>query len=283
MFFLVTIIIFSLITFIFLISKFAIHPTPTFVSHQEFKNIIDKSPYFNSLTPQDFRVRMSQASNKYNEYYKQNIEEFTPTEKAHVAYLVEQANKRTSCFPLLHAIPWKFGKVAHHIENGFPHTLEDTIILSARFFSQLASNHSEQVKTLIHEKMHVFQRLYPHLTDDLIFAWGFRKINNFALTDLPEDRRSNPDIQNVYEKDGYIPYQRFTSTSATSLAHSEPVLIGPHQNVLPITNLDVPSYISQIEHPYEIMAVIIPIVLFNENKDDQYFKATRQWLHKLIK
>lgn len=274
---------FFIITFIIVKLTWKTMHQPIFISHQEFKNIISKSSYFDSLTPQDLQVRMiNNEKVNYTKYYIDNIRDFSASEKAHVAILVDQANKLTSCFPRLHNIPWKFAKVDAHVENGFPHTLGDTIVLSDRFFN-IHGDHIDQIKTIIHEKVHVFQRFYPQLTDNLIESWGFKKIKHMSLTDLPSDRRSNPDIQHVYEKDGYIPYQRFTSSTTSSLSQSVPVLISStsSSSIISINKLELPNYITQVEHPYEMMAVIIPIVLCNERKEDRYYKNTEEWIRSL--
>ena len=148
-------------------------------------------------------------------------------------------------------------------------------------------NSSEKnfIKTLIHEKVHVFQRLYPDWCDKVIKEWGFANIghmydiintfkNGYELNIFP---RNNPDLNEcVYAHNDYIILQTYTSSRPTSIADSSPVCISiktgkqEYPNIL--SNV-LPSYVHQIEHPYEIMASIIPVILTEKRKEQTHFET----------
>lgn len=94
------------------------------------------------------------------------------------------SNKR---YNRLTAIPWKimfFGSG----EFPFPHTHGDTICLPYNFLST-DSRTNKIVETLIHEKIHIFQRLYPLQTHILLLnVWNYQIRSRRALK-----KRNNPD------------------------------------------------------------------------------------------
>ena len=91
---------------------------------------------------------------------------------------------------LLRKYPWKFIIVKDNIENGFPHTIYDTIILPEHCFL------SPNVETIIHERIHVIQKLHPTMFNNLyVKHWNFRKLNKTHLISksLLLRERINPD------------------------------------------------------------------------------------------
>jgi hypothetical protein len=56
-------------------------------------------------------------------------------------------------------IPWVLAKINENYENGFPHTRLGIIFLG-KLDSMIKTN---LIQTLIHEKVHVYQRMYPKL------------------------------------------------------------------------------------------------------------------------
>ena len=61
----------------------------------------------------------------------------------------------------LREIPWHFIISKRNLEFGYPYTLGNTIVLPEHMVSDVST------ETLLHEKIHVFQRMYPRLFDDL--------------------------------------------------------------------------------------------------------------------
>ena len=62
---------------------------------------------------------------------------------------------------LLCGVPWHFIISKRNLEFGYPYTLGNTIVLPEHMVSDVST------ETLLHEKIHVFQRMYPGLFDDL--------------------------------------------------------------------------------------------------------------------
>jgi hypothetical protein len=99
-------------------------------------------------------------------------------------------------------IPWNFILVKNDYEQGLPHTRDKYIIIHP---SLLTRSLKEIVSTLIHEKVHVYQRKYRKedsyikaeetngkLTDYMVSKMGFQKIKK--RSDVSCDIRANPDI-----------------------------------------------------------------------------------------
>ena len=83
------------------------------------------------------------------------------------------------------------------MENGYPHTHKDTIILPKVIISNLdnSNNYKNMCSLFIHEKTHIYQRIYENSFKDLfINYWNFIEVKNIKNLDkiLPLIR-SNPD------------------------------------------------------------------------------------------
>ncbi len=144
------------------------------------------------MSSRNLHVRQSTSTTEYLNRYISCIQPFTPNEKKHLTSVIRQATQLLDVFPrrrLSRNIPWRLAKLACHLENGYPHTLGDVIIVSGDNASSITAD------TLIHEKIHVFQRLYPQETQELICGvYGYKK----TRIEIPEDARNNPDV------DGYL-------------------------------------------------------------------------------
>jgi 4-hydroxyphenylpyruvate dioxygenase-like putative hemolysin len=130
------------------------------------------------------------------------------------------------------AIPWKFALVGATYEAGLPHTRADIIFIEPEVI-----NSPKLLSTLIHEKVHVYQRQNPEAMEKWLTAHGYRRIATRESRQLA-GLRANPDVdQWIYEDPrtgqemaAYYTRQRPSSISEVSLTH--------------------PSF----EHPYEYMA-----------------------------
>jgi hypothetical protein len=94
--------------------------------------------------------------------------------------------------PLLRAVPWKFLISAPHVEFGFPFTLGDTIVIPEHKVTQI------DAETLLHEKIHIYQRMNPtlfHFLYESLFLF-VKKVDPKTI-DIPDDIRmtemTNPD------------------------------------------------------------------------------------------
>ncbi len=138
-------------------------------------------------------------------------------------------------------IPWKLtltrGKAN---EEGLPHTRQDIIFLSDQV---LKLSLDMITRTMIHEKIHVYERLYPHLIQKWMNSEGY--IRHRRLNDLPY-ARSNPDV------DGWTYIDPKGSETVVNYRTDNPTSIDdvyyPHD--------DHPNS----EHPYETIAYRIDAI-----------------------
>jgi hypothetical protein len=94
---------------------------------------------------------------------------------------------------LLVQIPWKLAFVCDKYEEGLPHTRDDVIFLSPDTIKQ---PDNQLVSTLIHEKVHIFQRQHKAYMDKLLFTLGYQ-IAGSSNDPRYVLKRSNPDINDI--------------------------------------------------------------------------------------
>jgi hypothetical protein len=207
--------------------------------------------FFTAMTRSDLAARSSTSIRAYHAYYKNTIRE------APLLYmsLKKAADGILADYPKLHAIKWKLKTIDVTIENGYPHTLGDTIYLPERILRDF------DVETLVHEKIHIYQRQYKSETRELINLWGFKP------TDYKHPlQRNNPDLDGInYRLGDQVVYQRYNSSDPKNLADSKTVtydLKTQTTTFVPSASyLGFPSFVMQLEHPYEIMACMLAKVI----------------------
>jgi hypothetical protein len=107
------------------------------------------------------------------------------------------------------AIPWKFMLVGDVYEEGLPHTRGEYILVAP---SLLKMDIKELTETLVHEKVHLYQRKYKNektyleaeksdvfLTDYMVSKMGFTRVKRRA--DSACDFRANPDLDEWIYRD----------------------------------------------------------------------------------
>ena len=135
--------------------------------------------------------------------YKAGVRDFNTAERAAIGRCVEQidAAVRTD-YPAFARLPWAFIKVADAIEGGLPHTRGKYIVLPERACGRLvaaaAAPGRDSIRTLdllLHEKVHVFQRLNPIAMDELFTQqWGFVRAKSIEVCPwLTPHHLANPD------------------------------------------------------------------------------------------
>jgi hypothetical protein len=136
--------------------------------------------------------------------YQSNSQEYVPTKREQniIDKDIGIANKYMRDLRLLMSIEWKlrFLDAKHFIENNFPHTHADIIFLPSTFFN---FSNKQRVNTLIHEKIHVYQRLFPIPYHKMLFDIFNLKIYSYLPTHEKFFMvRQNPDNNLLIYKDG---------------------------------------------------------------------------------
>lgn len=272
------------------------------VSKEEFTERVSLSDFFTSLNSPDLIARSTKnkpitSEEHYKNVYIASYEEFTEIEKNILSKVVEEANKLIIPYKNLQQLEWKFAKVNNKIEDGLPHTISDMIVVNADL---LKRTEKELIKTIIHEKVHIYQRLNNASARKWVSNTDFVSLSSSDFMSLNKDvldkRRSNPDLdKNTYyhKKSNLVLRQLYNSTSPQSVMDSKAYGIPLNGGYSPIllTNelLGLPKSIyCQLEHPYEIMACIIADILTNPAYLDEYgnnnfVNTTIKWMNQELK
>jgi hypothetical protein len=191
--------------------------------------------YVNGLSDIDLHARHIETKSEYIETYKNAlVQSLTPEEIQFVDIGVLRSTKLLAPYKNISQLPWMICVVKSNVEQGFPHTHGPYIMLSTNMFE--SSIHSF-TKTLIHEQLHVYQRMFPIRTQILLqHVWKYKVIFPPYSFEL---KRSNPDI-------GTFHYQSSRGVLDIQLYNS-------HR---PIDLSDSTSS-GKYEHPYEAMAYIV--------------------------
>lgn len=208
-----------------------------FLSKEDSMRFIlnDNDNYFKNFTKYDLIAR---KSNSIKDYYSKIITiDFTNNQKILIS-------KLTSKIDLL--LPNKIASIKWNLaltydstyESGSPHTREDVIFLSTLVDFE---NIKHLINTLLHEKIHIYQRLYPEDLTILLNKRGYYKYKKRLdfLNEVPL-LRSNPDLDNyIYiDPDGLPMYSVYNNNNPQSVQDIKTV---PINSVL-------------YEHPFELMA-----------------------------
>ena len=213
-----------------------------FPSPQKVIQDVRPSEYLSSMTRSDMIARQVTDIDptNYHEKYLGAIREFSDEEKAALAKAVERANAILTRYRRISSIPWKLVKLCCSTEQGMPHTLKDYIFLSQGLFT---IQFDLLVSILIHEKVHVFQRLFPIETYVLVHrVWRY---GIFDIMEKHEDRRANPDLNNIiYSTSIHGPgfFMGYNSDTPRSL------------NDATVRTTDSNLAKQKYEHPFERMA-----------------------------
>lgn len=221
-----------------------------FLSKNETASFLeeDKDRYVKSLSPVDLYARKSNDASHYISKIKRCASFFTDVEKAKLIRCSKLADKFLKSYVYHDTIPgkdiakiqWKFAitrkNETNQYEGGLPHTRSDIIFLSDYVINDniaLGKDDTILTNTLIHEKVHIYQRQYELIIRKLIAKMGYNVASNVEH----KLKRSNPDIDDktYYDKDSNVLV--FEYNSATP------------ENINDVKNNDFSS-----EHPYERIA-----------------------------
>ena len=187
--------------------------------------------------------------NEYINYnIRQSISDFTKEEEEKIIKCIHEISKKMVNIQFdyfngrkANTIAWKIGCIKGKLyENGLPHTRLDVIILPKEIIQNSSMDNLQQY--LLHEKIHVYQKLYPKDVQLYLKKNHFVKIDK--KTDLDHfNNRANPDMDEwIYKDDSQI-YQAVYNNYPTS-----------------ISDVHFSGGSNKLEHPFEKMAYDIDVL-----------------------
>ena len=239
----------------------------------------DRDRYVRNMSPLDLHARNVKTPAEYINKIKDTAISFTDDEKDLLRQCVKDADiyLRNEVFSELEYgkhlnggaiadIKWIFANtytkyeldVIKENEQGLPHTREDIILLSKNVLKYDALN---LTNTLIHEKIHIYQRYNPAIFDTIIKEMGLKELDKRVFKQA-KYIRSNPDTNNK------IYYYPETGKDADTY-DIENVMVCLYRNDKPNSINDVIQRNYAAEHPYEKIAYEIG-ENFNKNNKNKY-------------
>jgi hypothetical protein len=219
-----------------------------FFTKEEAINLFKTDPdsYFERLTPIDLYAMKLKDTSDCITTISNASRSFTPDEQK---LLIKAINDSDSFLESVNIpyfdnikcknLPWKLVITIGTVnEEGMPHTKSDVIYLSD-FILKLP--YKEIVRTLIHEKIHIYERSYPNEMNQWLTNNNYTRYRR--QSEIP-NARSNPDIDGwtYIDENGHETVVLYASNTPDSILDS----IYPGDN-------DHPSS----EHPYEKLAYML--------------------------
>jgi hypothetical protein len=229
-------------------------------------NIIEQSYFFEKLNALDLKARNATSNAHYKSLYKQHIYTFSKEEKSVLTDLITTLNNtHLYKYPNIYRIPWLIAKTKD-IENNFPHTLGDIIFLPEAFFK------SPSIETLLHEKIHIYQRFFPIETRKLLSTLGFHIYD--VQKSIPTIR-TNPDTDDfIYMYQNTVQAQTYQTDNPKDITESSITLLKGSKQWE-----GFPEVVKQRDHPYEIMACwLAHAIIRKTNQND----ALTSWMKEFL-
>jgi hypothetical protein len=207
----------------------------TFLSGYETAKVIKQDPdnYLHSLSPWDLYARKSKTMEEYIMRCVRAVTEFSDNERSICASAARKADALLvkHNYEIISAMKWNLALTNGRVyEDGMPHTRMDIVFLDR---SQLLDSRS-LVLTLVHEKLHLFQRANPEKMAQLLDSSGYTQ---WKLRAHEPRIRANPDLDPWIYID-----PRTGKPMATYYTSDKPI------------NLSDVDTNAEDEHPYERMA-----------------------------
>jgi hypothetical protein len=218
-----------------------------FLNDKELYNILvkDEDNYYKSFFKNDLYSRKINSIDEYNNLISLSVYNFTDSQKNKLIKCINHADiffdkiDVDFIFPeKINKIKWKLGCIKNKLyENGLPHTRKEIIIINTNDID----NYSEKklIKTLIHEKIHLYQKKY---IDDVNIYLEKNNFIKFKKREEYDNIRANPDLdQWIYKDNKKNIYSAIYNNNPSSI---EDIIYYPKNN-------------QSFEHPYEKMAIEI--------------------------
>jgi hypothetical protein len=195
---------------------------PIFMTREEtIKYFIeDRDNYVKDLSDLDIISLKSTSKEDYVTKIVSDARDFTQKEKELLIKSCAEADKFLYNYKKIPEIDskkissmkWVISKTnGEWYESGYPHTRENII-----FITDEVINHHELTRIMIHEKIHVFERLYPEEIEEWMKVNGYTK--HSYLKDYPM-ARSNPDVNGIVykSKEGCLTLAQFKNKNPSGI------------------------------------------------------------------
>ena len=222
-----------------------------FASFEQFRSIVDRSRYFDSLNAADLKKRSCQTSHEYKNRYIKSFRYFTDAEKTRLAKLTDTA---LALLPLSISenVRWIYAKIGDDIELGLPHTLGDELsIIVCLSNNPLDLLDHELLEIICHEIVHVYQRLYELRYINIVKSLGFLPYISDINPYCGYIKASNPDTWGLYSYNSNV----FLSVYDDALENTNAIYNIKSGKIQLMGGMD--GNVIQLDHPYEIVACII--------------------------
>lgn len=207
------------------------------INFLEGKSVLteDTDNFLKSLSVVDLYARKAKSLDIYLSKIK--VIPFTDLEKERLIRLSNQVDdlilEKGILDPKLESIKWYFVKSNNTYENGLPHTRKwKDIVFIVLTKVSLKKDDNYLRKTLLHEKVHVYQKLYPVETELYIKNLGFKKAK--LRKGFNERLRANPDLnQFIYTRDGKMYYSVYRSNFPKGISdtYTTSEFEAPHEQI----------------------------------------------------
>lgn len=204
----------------------------------------DPDQYSHSLTEWDLIARKVTTEYEYRTRAAASATSFTEAQKTRFRTAAKKADNFFSTYAktcsfldlsTMKDIPWVFGLTrGNSYEDGLSHTRANIIFVSAL----INETPARLYQVLVHEKIHLFQRLYPVKTTQYLQRQGYKRWK--FRVGVPRIR-SNPDL------DPWIYINPSTESPMMSVYASD--------TPTSISDTTIPH--GEYEHPYEEMSYMI--------------------------
>ena len=230
------------ISFSYQFESFMTEPSIIFMNPYEVQTFMsmDEDRYVEQMSPADFHARKALNANDYIEKSRKDVLAFTINDKELLKQAILKANRFFLSYQddfilpyEMNRIPWKLALTKGYYENGLPHTRMDIIFLPQSLLNQSIDS---IVQTLIHEKVHLHQRIYKTRYQKILISKNYQIVGK---RNHEYRIRTNPDVDEYiyYHPDHFIMVENYSTLTPKEIQDTEKI------------GLD-----AKYEHPYEEIA-----------------------------
>lgn len=240
------------------------------LNNEYYKYLSRVHPYMYRIKLPSSNVKTMNKTQFVNTYLK-SVRHPTKSESDSLLKRCVRVDKILDTYKLhvLRKLPWKFMIGHPELELGFPYTIGDYIVIPSKMV------HDITVETLLHEKIHIYQRKYPQQCK-LIYEYmmpfaheiGKNMIN--VPPEILQTKMTNPDENGeiwiyYYQGKWYYPSlqmglrQRTEQIGFQVDVSKRPMQIIPYKTI-PLKKMSTfDSYASHVSvyHPHEIFACVL--------------------------